>query len=237
MSKNHELIKAEASRLAEHAERLSRFVLHLNAIESVDYWVVQVPLGFAAEVRQAIGKLPDTVSRKDVPQLAWIGRNALELHIWARYVERSPEFAKRFLQDAYVDAIEVLKLMNKVVKQVPEAYGEKLNNAASSAELQLAPILVRDKVGLTLRELKTRKHLSVAEVAKEVGYGNVYSIWNPLLSKLVHSTAFNVLVAADNMDSVGSNTFNFVVSELRSVLEYVNIYLEKNQLPTFNPLF
>jgi hypothetical protein len=73
--------------------------------------------------------------------------------------------------------------MNKVVKQVPDATEENLNVVVSSAEFQLGPVLIRGKVGLTVEELKTRRHLSIGDVAKEVGYRNVYSIWNPLLSK------------------------------------------------------
>jgi hypothetical protein len=60
-------------------------------------------------------------------------------------------------------------MMNKVVKQVPDATGEKLNVVVSSAEFQLGPVLIRDKVGLTVEELKTRRHLSIRDVAKEVG--------------------------------------------------------------------
>jgi hypothetical protein len=44
-------------------------------------------------------------------------RNALELHVWAKYVSSSAG-AERFHQDAYVDAIEVFKLLDKVFQAV-----------------------------------------------------------------------------------------------------------------------
>ncbi len=236
MSSIHDHIMAEAIILTGNCERLSRFVLDLNAIQIVDYWIVQVPIGLVAGVRRLISKLPEVVSSEDVSQLAWLARNSLELHIWALYVLKSPECARRFHQDAYVDGIELLKLMHRALKEVPEGIQRKLGWESQAAEVELAPVLVRDKVGLTIEELRATKHLSIGAIANEVGHGKVYSMWNPMLSKLVHATAFNVLVAADNMDTVGLHTFNFLVGELRSVLELVNHYLSANHLPTFDPL-
>ena len=83
-------------------------------------------------------------------------------------------------------------------------------------------------------ELRTMKHLDIARIASEVGYGQVFALWNPILSKLVHATAYNVLVAGKGMENVGLFLVRALAQELRGAVEAVAVYLRSNNLPGYN---
>jgi len=65
--------------------------------------VVQVPVGLLFEVWRIQAELGAAVTQANIPNLAFLCRNALELHVWARYVASSMLAAKRFHQDARPD--------------------------------------------------------------------------------------------------------------------------------------
>jgi hypothetical protein len=173
-------------------------VLHyskaLNLLDIPEYWGVQVPVGLLTEawrIREALG---GAIQNEDVCRLAWLARNALELRVWAQYVATGPEAAKRFHQDGYVDAVETLKLMDRAFSALPSKYHELVHEAINPVLPEFDRVLVRDGVGLSVSELQKMKHLDPAKVAEEIGYGKVFARWNRMLSKMVHPTAYTVLV-------------------------------------------
>ena len=115
-----------------------------------------------------------------------------------------PEAAKRFHQDAYVDALEMLKLMDKAFKHTPSEIHPIIKSQLDPLVPQFEEVLVR-KVGASIAQLRSMKHLYVGDIAKDVGYAAIYQIWNPVLSKLIHATAYSVLVAGNDMNNIGLN--------------------------------
>src|SRR5437762_1044711 len=106
--------EAEAAELRADLDSLLLFTKDLNGYQTKDYWVVQVPVSLLYEVWRVQAELGAAVTHANIPNLALLCRNALELHVWARYVASSTLAAKRFHQDAYVDGLEVFKLLDKV---------------------------------------------------------------------------------------------------------------------------
>jgi len=229
------LARAEREAASLHLELgdLLPFTGKLNSTETVDYWIVQVPVGILFEVWRTQVQLPLAIRQENIPQLAFLCRNALELNIWAQYVVSTPSAAKRFHQDAYVDGVEVLKLMGKVFTHTPAELHPGIQSQLDPLLPELERVLVRDKVGYSVDELRNLKHLQIGAVAKEVGYGPVYEIWNPILSKLVHATAYNILVAGKDMDGIGSKLVERTAAELRSAVANIERYLDANKLPRF----
>jgi|ERR1039457_3407670 hypothetical protein len=223
----------EAASLQSQLGELLPFTGRLNSTETVDYWIVQVPVGILFEVWRTQVQLPLAIRQENIQQLAFLCRNALELNIWAQYVVSTPEAAKRFHQDAYVDAIEVLKLMDKAFTHTPAELHPVIKSQLDPLAPALERILVRDKVGYSVAELRNMKHLQVGAVAKEVGYAPVYEMWNPVLSKLVHATAYNILVAGKDMDGVGIYLVERTAAELRSAVASIDRYLDANKLPRY----
>ena len=227
---------SEATKIVADFGGLVRFTSELNRVEGVDYWIVQVPVGILEEVWQVLEQLTAAIRLENIPKLAFLCRNAMELHIWALYVISSPGAAKRFHQDAYVDAMEMVKLMDKVFKHTPSELHPAVGSEMSQLIRNFEPILMRDMVGCSVAELRSMKHLQIGAIAEEVGYGPVYEVWNPILSKLVHATAYNVLVAGKDMDGIGIYLVERIVAELRSAVGAVNRYLGQNGLPPYAAL-
>lgn len=209
------------------------FAKDLNAFDAVDYWVVQVPVGVLDEVWRIQSELPPAVKQENIPRLAFLCRNALELHIWARYAASSLDAAKRFHQDAYVDGLEVFRLMNKVFQVVDAEWHPLIKAETDPLMPEFERVLKRDKVGLSLPELSAMKHLNIAQTAAEVGYGQVFTLWNPILSKLVHATAYNILVAGKTMEGIGLALVQGIARELRCTVTFINEYLKSNGLPLY----
>ena len=233
MANGQPLAETEATKLYVELGGLLLFTGQLNNVPDVDYWVVQVPLGILHEVWRTQAQLTEAIRQVNIPKLAFLCRNALELHIWARYIVSSPEATKRFHQDAYVDAVEMLKLMDKAFKHTPSELHPILQSQIDPLLAPFEQVLVRDKVGCTVAELRTMKHLHLAEVAKEVGYAGVYEVWNPMLSKLVHATAYSVLVAGNDMDNIGLNLVTRIGEELRFAVATTDRYLAARNLPRY----
>jgi len=95
-------------------------------------------------------------------------------------------------------------------------------------------VLERDNVGLSLSDLRAMKHLRTSQMAERVGYGQVFALWNPLLSKLVHAIAYSVLVAGKTMESAGLFLVQGVARELRSTVAAIDAYLLANGLPRYH---
>ena len=211
------------------------FTKNLNAFEIEDYWVVQVPIGLLFEVWRVQVDLAAAVAQGNIPMLACLCRNALELHVWASYAASSNSAAKRFHQDAYVDGLEVFKLTKRVFDVLDKEWHPVLRAATDPFMPEFERVLIRDKVGLSTTELENMRHLKIAQVAAQVGYGEVFALWNPILSKLVHETGFNILVAGKTMEGVGLLLVQDTARELRAAVDAIGLYLRSNNLPLYVP--
>jgi hypothetical protein len=129
--------------------------------------------------------------------------------------------------------VDMVKLMDKALKYSPAAIHPLISGQIDPLLPELERVLVRDKVGYSLAELRVIKHLDVGAVARQVGYGAIYELWNPMLSKLVHSTAYNVLVAGKDVDGIGASLVERAAIELRATAAKVDRYLEINGLPRY----
>src|ERR1700676_1245034 len=214
--------ESEVAELKADLDGLLLFIRDLNTIESVDYWVVQIPVGILDEVWRLQSELPLAASQESIPRLAFLCRTALELHVWARYVSSSAEAAKRFQQDAYVNAIEVFKLLDKVFQAIGAEWHPLIKAETDPLMPEFERVLERDNVGLSVSDLRAMKHLHTSKTAEQVGYGQVFALWNPLLSKLVHATAYNVLVAGKTMEGVGLLLVQGVARELRATVAAID---------------
>jgi hypothetical protein len=223
----------EVTELRADLNALLLFTKDLNAHQIEEYWVVQVPVGLLFEVWRIQAELGAAVTQGNIPNLAFLCRQSLEMHVWARYVASSTLAAKRFHQDAYVDGLEVFRLLDKVFLALDQGWHSVLRAATDSLVPEFERVLSRDKVGLTMNKLRTMKHLNIAQTAAEVGYGQMFALWNPLLSKLVHATAYNVLVAGKGMDGIGRFLVRGVAWELRETVKHVEVYLRSNNLPLY----
>ncbi|HXJ40242.1 MAG TPA: DUF5677 domain-containing protein, partial [Bryobacteraceae bacterium] len=225
--------ETESAKLHAELGGLLLFTQQLNNVEGVDYWIVQVPLGILHEIWRTHVQLSLAIQQENIPKLAFLCRSALELHIWARYIISTPDAAKRFHQDAYVDALEILKLMDKAFKHTPSEVHSVIKTQLDPLVPQLESVLVRDKVGASIAQLQNMKHLYVGEIARDVGYAAVYELWNPMLSKLVHATAYSVLVAGNDMNNIGLNLVTRTAEELRYAVANVDDYLATTNLPRY----
>ncbi|HTQ19607.1 hypothetical protein [Mycobacterium sp.] len=236
MSDAQRIVQSEVAALHADLNRLLLFARDLNNCAGVDYWIVQVPVGILHEVWRVQAEVAPAVRAASISTLAWLCRNALELDVWAKYISISMPNAKRFHQDAYVDSLEVYKLFDRVLRNLDVQWHSVIETMAAPLLPELERVLVRDKVDLSVEQLRGMKHLNVAQVAGEVGHGEVFALWNPVLSKLVHASAYNVLVAGKSMDGLGSFIVRELIWELRSAVTAVNVYLRANGLPQYGSL-
>lgn len=228
--------EAEATKLYVELGGLLLFSKQLNVTPNVEYWIAQIPVGILHDVWRTQVQLTESIRQDNIPKLAFLCRSALELHIWALYVKSAPDAPKRFHTDAYVDAMEMLKLMDKAFKHISPALHPILQSQVDPLLAPFEQVLIRDKVGCSIDDLRKMKHLNVGDVAKAVGYGGVYEVWNPMLSKLVHATAFSVLVAGNDMNNIGLNLVLRIAEELRLAVKAINMYLADRNLPLFRTI-
>ncbi len=125
--------------------------------------------------------------KKSTPLLAWACRNMLELNIYTKYILLSGSNAKAFADDMWIDAIEIFSSFRAWIKfHVPASVMPELDQTITNFELQKA------EQGVT-----RKNYLKVSEMAAAVNFREEYLRMNKVTSKLVHPTAFSVLVKSD----------------------------------------
>jgi len=149
------------------------------------------------------------IGAQKAPQFAaWAARNLLELRIIARFVVKSKENAYRFINDMYPDGIELFEAVVRIQERVKTQEGIEVD---STPARQTLSNLQAEKLkrGLT----HTDGHLEMLELAKHVGLRGEYVDVNKICSKLVHRTAFSVLVfeSKDELAYIGPLMFHFGV--------------------------
>ena len=126
--------------------------------------------------------------QKSTLLLAWACRNLLELDIITQYCLVSPQNGKDFVDDMWIDGIEIFEAFKKRFQAIePDEQTLELDETIANYRAEKA------KRGLT-----RNKFLDVKELAKQVGMQNEYRHMNKVTSKLVHPTAFSVLAFAED---------------------------------------
>lgn len=117
--------------------------------------------------------------------MAWRARNLMELSIWIEYCLKDKQKARRFFEDKTRDALDWMTGVQKLAEFmafypakefVSKAKVRVVNNATSQGIVDIADPYMR-----------------VVEAASELGYREPWLVFNKLLSKFAHPTAFSVL--------------------------------------------
>lgn len=114
----------------------------------------------------------------DLSEVSWRTRNLFELAIWAEHCSKSEEAAKGFCEDAMRDGVDAMKTPKSSV------LGQQMNDLRERI-LDLAK-----QQGLDGLEEGYKR---VANVAQELGWGDMWRFTNKALSKFAHPTAFAVI--------------------------------------------
>jgi hypothetical protein len=121
--------------------------------------------------------------------IAWASRNLLELAIWAKYAITTKENAKRLNSDQANDLEDLLKGVVALAQKYTPQHQELDALKEQSAWIKD----LKDEYGMDEND----KRLNVGKVAVELGMGGLFYNLNPLLSKLVHPTAFSINLDLD----------------------------------------
>lgn len=124
---------------------------------------------------------------ESTPLLAWACRNVLELNIYTKYSLIWGSNARDFVDDRWIDAIEVFESFRDWVRfQDPGILTPRIDQTIADFEAEKA------KQGIT-----RRSYLKMQKMASDVGFSEEHRHMNKVASKLVHPTAFSVLGTFD----------------------------------------
>jgi hypothetical protein len=163
----------------------------MNAFEP---WFSRILIGLLQTAQYACRNLQSGWKKSDVPLLAWASRNSLEVVIWTKFVTSKQQNAWRFSVDWLNDANDLLRLG----KELDNSVGSGTAPSQAYRDVPLDPSAVAEAekfITEMRRQLASpqERRLDLAKVAKEVGEDVQFAKLNPLLSKLIHSTAYSVL--------------------------------------------
>jgi hypothetical protein len=130
----------------------------------------------------------------DLPLLAWATRNSVEGMIWTKFVTLSEANARRFYLDWLNDVEDSLRR----AIQLDQNEGTDLRGGGAYTDVDFDPCAPA-KAQAYIAELRqkyqspSQRRLDIAKVAKEIGEDAAFTGLNPILSKLVHTTAYSIL--------------------------------------------
>jgi hypothetical protein len=160
--------------------------------------------------------------RRSTPLLAWACRNMLELNIYTKYVLLNGSNAKDFVDDMWIDAIEVFCSFRLwITFQDPAAVTPELDQTIANFRSEKA------KQGVT-----RTKYLRAHDMAAAVNLGEEYRHMNKVASKLVHPTAFSVLTPFDQneLGHLKPILFNTGVRFGIEAFDHIRQYIIKNRV-------
>ncbi len=124
---------------------------------------------------------------KSTPLLTWACRNMLELNIHTKYVLLKGSNAKDFVDDMWIDAIEVFSSFRTwITFHNPGSTTPELDQTIANLLAEKA------KQGIT-----RTKYLRAQDMAVAVNFSEEYQHMNNVASKLVRPTTFSVLTPFD----------------------------------------
>jgi len=133
--------------------------------------------------------LSPSAARRIARAASIISETGLELRIIALYIVKSKDNAYRFINDMIPDGIELFEAVVRIQERVRKTEGLEVDSGP--ARQTLSNLNAR-KLGLGMNQ--SDSHLDMLTLAKEVGLRQEYLDVNKICSKLVHRTAFSVLV-------------------------------------------
>jgi hypothetical protein len=150
-------------------------------------WHVSVFRALLREIVTSHEELESALVAKRIGRLAWAARQFMELRILALYVAGSTENAKRLWQDRYLDAADLLKRFTAIsdATDALKPFAAQVDPARKKVESGL------QECGFTGRE----GILRTSRIAEDLGLKAEFAAMNPLLSKLVHPTAYSLFAA------------------------------------------
>ncbi len=125
--------------------------------------------------------------KKSTPLLAWACRNMLELNIYTKYVLLNGSNAKAFVDDMWIDAIEIFSSFRAwITFHDPAGMTPELDQTIANFRSEKA------KQGAT-----RAKYLRAQDMATAVSFSEEYQHMNKVACKLVTPTGFSVLTPFD----------------------------------------
>ena len=190
-----EVLRAQNESLQRRFNNLPQFIPYLQETTQLESWHRLLLGTIVVRLRTHFQHLSIAGSAPfDLEYLAWATRNLLELAVWAKYVTTSTENANKLSTDLVIDLAELAKknldLLHKHVPAHPKR--ETLQQQGRWVQEE------KDRLGIEENE----RHLHVGTVAKGIGMGEIFSALNGFLSKLVHPTAFSILLDLDHLTEV-----------------------------------
>jgi hypothetical protein len=147
-------------------------------------WIVSekdrdvLPAIVYVRLHNALKRYRDTIVRSiehgDIPYVAWLARNILELRVWVEYCAMYAKHAQEFYDDAARDLVD----LNKGNLDLEPEQRVELNNAAAALPA------TKD----------THRYKKVRQAAKDCGLTVLFEGNYKSLSKLAHPTALSVIV-------------------------------------------
>lgn len=121
-------------------------------------------------------------------QALWVGSGARSLHeacIASSYVARSEENAERFYQDGLIDIRDIFDSLDAQSSSLGEV--DDFRKLIDILKVEMSQLLSANQIA------PKAKHLSVADLAKQVGGTADHKLVYQFLSKFSHSTSVAVL--------------------------------------------
>lgn len=192
-----------------------------------------VLLCFTAKVREEFVRL--TTPGVTLSARAWACRNLLELRTQVTYALSTPERMREFRDDVFVDGLQIFE----AYRDLAEVLAGRLGETRQSMGIRLSQTdsngAVLDKTIENLKRAKADEqitrttYISTANMARLTGTAKEFEHVNRITSKLVHPTAFSVLVASgslslefDGFKMLGHAGAAYAVEAVLKIRQYLN---------------
>lgn len=182
-----QLLQSEFQEVSQNLKRLREANSTTHLLED---WQEDMLHHLAAEVGLNIHRMNLLRDHKEhnLPTLAYVVRNLLELIVWIEYCCKSKDNARHFYEDRWKDGVGFQKAIQTLMKTVPE-----VPNASEikTALISLGETLQQTAVSAGISSLD-QDYKRVNEAARDIGFREVFVSFNTLLSKFAHPTAMTV---------------------------------------------
>lgn len=151
--------------------------------------------------------------------IAWACRNLLELKIITKYTLLNGTNAKRFVDEQVIDSIEFFSAAQAFLTGLDSKKAGCLDDITSDLREQ------KKRLGIS-----TAGFVKVGDMAVSVGLSSKYRHMAKFTSKLVHPTAFSVILKSDEGEFEALKPICFVnaVSDAADAFAEIRSYVTKN---------
>lgn len=159
----------------------------------------------------------------NLPTLAYVVRNLLELHVWISYCCKSETNARHFYEDRWRDGVGLQKAIRTLMNAVPAVpNASEIDAALRSFESTLHNTAVTAGITSISQDYKR-----VAAAADEIGFKKAFVSFNTLLSKYAHPTSMTVLtfIQGEANDRIFSQFFFLGIAFAQTGYKTINEYI------------